>query len=191
MLNLKYLLGIANHAFCWACSLSSFLPRDPSLLFFSLSNTAQIDRSFEKLPHSPHHLLTKSKSEQINTKHKTQHNTTSINQSIMSMPTESANINSFNNSHSDDNKSVGTQSTASTTDSRSKRFRRSLKKGFMAVVNATVLNTHPSGAPIDGSPRLNGHFAKDCVDATILNKHPASAPIDGRMGGRFSPNRDA
>ena len=58
------------------------------------------------------------------------------------------------------------------------RVRSAMGHGFRKAVDATILNTHPSCAPIDGMPRMDGEFMKDTVDATILNKHPGSAPVD-------------
>jgi hypothetical protein len=45
------------------------------------------------------------------------------------------------------------------------------------VVDATILNTHPCGAPIDHTVSADGKFVKAAVDATILNDHPSGAPI--------------
>ena len=45
------------------------------------------------------------------------------------------------------------------------------------IVDATILNTHPSGAPIDHTVRADGKFAKEVVNATVLNTHPSGAPI--------------
>mmetsp|Transcript_13184 Transcript_13184/g.21237 ORF Transcript_13184/g.21237 Transcript_13184/m.21237 type:complete len:88 (-) Transcript_13184:382-645(-) len=52
-----------------------------------------------------------------------------------------------------------------------------LKDVGKKVVDATILNTHPSGAPIDHTVQLDGQFAKDVVDATVLNDHPSGAPV--------------
>mmetsp|Transcript_15741 Transcript_15741/g.39176 ORF Transcript_15741/g.39176 Transcript_15741/m.39176 type:complete len:122 (-) Transcript_15741:66-431(-) len=109
------------------------------------------------------------------------------------MSTTYVNAKDFNNTTSDDNSVVHTQtdeqSTSSNDSSSSfgQRLGKGVRNGWKVFLDATVLNTHPSGAPIDGMPRLDGEFAKDCVDATVLNKHPAGAPVDRRMGGRFSP----
>ena len=40
---------------------------------------------------------------------------------------------------------------------------RATKNGLRKAVDATILNTHPCGAPIDGMPRVNGGIAKDAV----------------------------
>mmetsp|Transcript_26861 Transcript_26861/g.64084 ORF Transcript_26861/g.64084 Transcript_26861/m.64084 type:complete len:83 (-) Transcript_26861:413-661(-) len=56
------------------------------------------------------------------------------------------------------------------------------------VVDATILNTHPSGAPIDHTVRADGKFAKEVVDATVLNKNPSGAPIDHTMGKNLEKN---
>jgi hypothetical protein len=45
------------------------------------------------------------------------------------------------------------------------------------AVDATILNTHPSGGNIDGRMKLDGEFVKDVVHATVLNDHPSGAPI--------------
>ena len=55
---------------------------------------------------------------------------------------------------------------------------RFLKRGFHKAVDATILNTHPCSAPIDGMVRMDGEFVKDTVDATVLNKHPCGANVD-------------
>ena len=55
---------------------------------------------------------------------------------------------------------------------------RFLKRGLHKAVDATILNTHPCGAPIDGMVRMDGEFVKDTVDATVLNKHPCGANVD-------------
>ena len=69
-----------------------------------------------------------------------------------------------------------------------RRLSNGANSAFHSFVDATILNTHPCGANIDGSPRLNGHFTHDVIDATILNKHPSGANIDGmpRMDGEFA-----
>ena len=45
------------------------------------------------------------------------------------------------------------------------------------AVDATILNDHPSGAPIDHTVNMDGKFAKDAFDATVMNDHPSGAPI--------------
>ena len=55
---------------------------------------------------------------------------------------------------------------------------KATKTGFHKAVDATILNTHPCGAPIDGMVRMDGEFVKDTVDATVLNKHPCGANVD-------------
>ena len=55
---------------------------------------------------------------------------------------------------------------------------RATKHGFRKAIDATIFNTPPCGAPIDGMVRMDGEFAKDAVDATVLNKHPSGANVD-------------
>ena len=58
------------------------------------------------------------------------------------------------------------------------RVRSTMSQGFQKAVHATILNTHPSCAPIDGMVQMDGEFVKDTFDATILNKHPSGANVD-------------
>ena len=67
------------------------------------------------------------------------------------------------------------------------RFINGTRGALHNIFDATILNTHPCGANIDGMPRMDGAFTKDVVDATVLNTHPCGANVDGmpRMNGTF------
>jgi hypothetical protein len=49
------------------------------------------------------------------------------------------------------------------------------------VIDATILNTDPRGAPIDHAIRADGKFMKEVVNATVLNDHPSGAPIGTKI----------